>query len=413
MSAQPLPCAASDETAGAPQFADLPAPCIQAHAPNLCLLADGSLGCVWFGGSMEGRADIGVWFSRKLPGAAAWSPPQALSNDPQRSEQNPILFNTPQGALWLLHTAQRSGHQDTAIVRRRVSHDHGLSWGPVHTLFDAPGTFVRQPPVVARDGSLLLPVFRCRSLPGQAWDGSLDDSAVMRSADAGASWQAITVPGSTGLVHMSIVPAGQGHGATQLAFFRSRWADHIHLSHSGDDGRSWSVPQATPLPNNNSSIQALRLADGRLAMVFNASSARNATARRAGLYDEIEATAPGAEALNAANAAQLAPATAATLAAAPGSTATATAPQRTAFWGAPRAPLSVALSADEGRTWPWQKDLETGDGYCLSNDSAQGLNRELSYPSIVQGQGGVLHVAYTHFRQRIRTVHLTTEWLTS
>ena len=32
--------------------ADLPSPCVQAHAANLMMLDDGTLGCVWFGGSM-------------------------------------------------------------------------------------------------------------------------------------------------------------------------------------------------------------------------------------------------------------------------------------------------------------------------------------------------------------------------
>nr|WSZ20163.1 hypothetical protein OH837_46140 [Streptomyces canus] len=50
----------------------------------------------------------------------------------------------------------------------------------------------------------------------------------------------------------------------------------------------------------------------------------------------------------------------------------------TAFWGAPRAPLSLALSSDGGGlTWPRRADLVTGDGYCLTNNSRDGLNREL------------------------------------
>src|SRR5690606_26165926 len=117
--------------------------------------------------------------SRLAPGAAQWSEPIQLSHDAERSEQNPVLFTAPGGALWLLHTAQHSGHQNTSVVRRRLSHDHGLSWEPTETLADAPaGTFVRQPIHVHTDGSWLLPVFHCRAQPGQAWDGSHDDSGV-------------------------------------------------------------------------------------------------------------------------------------------------------------------------------------------------------------------------------------------
>ena len=301
--------------------ADLPSLCVQAHAANLMELDGGALGCVWFGGSMEGRSDISVFMSRLEPGSGQWSQPVQLSHDAERSEQNPILFPAPGGQLWLLHTAQRSGHQDTAVVRRRLSRDQGLSWEPTETLNDvATGTFVRQPIHVHTDGSWLLPVFHCRALPGQAWDGSHDDSGVLRSTDQGQSWQRIDVPGSLGCVHMNIVAASDGG---LLAFFRSRWADHVYRSRSDDGGLTWQAPEPTPLPNNNSSIQALRLADGRLAMIFNASSAADATERRESLYDELDdASSPSA----------------------------AQATGRRAFWGAPRAPMTLALSADDGLT---------------------------------------------------------------
>jgi predicted neuraminidase len=371
---------------------DLPSPCVQAHAANLTVLTDGTLACVWFGGSMEGRSDICVYMSRLAPGSAQWSAPVQLSSDPDRSEQNPLLCVMPAGELWLLHTAQTSGHQDTSVARCRISLDNGLSWGPTADLAGAPaGTFVRQPLRIQADGSWLLPIFRCKPVPGKAWDGSLDDSALLRSIDQGNSWQLIDVPGSLGCAHMNIVPASDGG---LLAFFRSRWADHVYRTRSDDGGLTWQAPRATPLPNNNSSIQALRLADGRLAMIFNASSAADATGRRESLYDdltdELDAHAPAAQ-----------PAAAVADAAAR--------PQ--AFWGAPRAPLTLALSVDDGLTWPWQRHLETGDGWCMSNNSEQRLNREYSYPSITQSADGALHLAYTVFRQHIRYVRVMPDWV--
>ncbi|MBS0610627.1 MAG: exo-alpha-sialidase, partial [Proteobacteria bacterium] len=103
------------------EVADLPSPCVQAHAANLMELGDGALACVWFGGSMEGRSDISVFMSRLAPGARQWSVPVQLSHDAERSEQNPVLFPAPDGTLWLLHTAQNSGHQNSSVVRRRLS----------------------------------------------------------------------------------------------------------------------------------------------------------------------------------------------------------------------------------------------------------------------------------------------------
>jgi predicted neuraminidase len=369
--------------------ADLPSPRVQAHAANLMVLADGTLACVWFGGSMEGRSDICVFMSRLAPGSQQWSAPEQLSHDADRSEQNPILFPTPGGELWLLHTAQQSGNQDTAVVRRRVSRDNGATWGPTEDLPDGGGgTFVRQPVQVQADGSWLLPIFRCRPIPGMAWDGSLDDSAVLRSTDGGAHWQRIAVPGSLGCVHMNIVPGSRP--GELLAFYRSRWADHVYRSTSGDGGLSWTAPVPTGLPNNNSSIQALRLRDGRLAMIFNHSSAADATGRRDSLYDEIDDAAPAA--------------------AAP---AGAQPPARRAFWGAPRAPLTLALSEDDGLSWPWRRNLEEGDGFCMTNNSELRLNREYSYPSLRQTDDGALHLAYTVFRQHIRHARVMPDWATT
>ena len=83
---------------------------------------------------------------------------------------------------------------------------------------------------------------------------------------------------------------------------------------------------------------------------------------------------------------------------------------RSAFWGAPRAPMTLAISADEGRTWPMRRDLEVGDGYCMTNNSKDRLNREFSYPSICQTADGLLHITYTYWRQAIKYVRVATDW---
>jgi predicted neuraminidase len=367
----------------------LPAPTVQSHAANLTVLGDGSLGCVWFGGTQEGVADIDVWFSRLEQGADVWSEPVRLSDDPTRSEQNPILFPAPDGRLWLLHTAQHAGDQDTSFVRVRTSQDHGRTWSASRTLLesDRGGVFVRQPPVVLPDGTWVLPTFTCVRVPGEKWVGDSDTSSVWVSTDHGVSWAEREVPGSTGCVHMSIVPLSDGRYA---AYYRSRWADHVYRSVS-DDGLEWSQPQPTELPNNNSSIQAAPLSGSRIGLVLNESSRLDAVARRVSLYDEIDdhgiSDSPVAEP-QAATPEELAEV-------------------RGAFWGAPRAPLTLAVSSDDGLTWPVRWVLEDGDGYCLSNNSRDGVNRELSYPSVCQDAAGTVHVAYTYHRRAIRHVRIS------
>ncbi|WP_049034230.1 sialidase family protein [Klebsiella aerogenes] len=364
----------------------LPSPCPQNHASNLLPLPNGDVLCAWFGGTQEGVADISIYCSRLEKGSERWSEPMKLSDDASRSEQNPVLFLDGDNVLWLMYTAQKSGNQDTAIVRYRQSMDMGHHWGEIKTLFDQAGTFIRQPVVVLNNGDWILPVFYCHVNPGEKWVGNYDTSAVKISSDKGKTWRDVEVPNSVGCVHMNVTLLADG---SLLALFRSRWADFIYESRSFDNGNSWSEPTPTTLPNNNSSIQVTTLHNGHLALVYNNMSAAGATERRASLYDEIEDEEDDGK-----------------------TTEPQVQPGRSAFWGAPRAPMTLAISTDGGKTWPYRRNLDEGDGYCMTNNSQQKLNREFSYPSIKQGINGELHIAYTYFRQAIKYVRVEESWLT-
>jgi predicted neuraminidase len=356
----------------------LPNATSQSHASTLLRLQNGDLLCAWFGGSQEGIPDISTYMSRLPAGSDTWTPAEKLSFDDKRSEQNPVLFQTPAGHLWLLYTSQHGGNQETAIVKKRISEDGGKTWGPVETLFSDPGTFIRSPMVILADGGWLIPVFKCRADAGERWVGNDDISCVRVSYDEGASWKETEVPNSYGCVHMAIVPLKTG---TYLGVFRSRWADFIYTATS-PDGIHWSEPSPTELPNPNAGICIDVMPSGRLIMIYNHSSAAKSTERREGLYDDI-----GDDDDKRNNQA-------------------AKHNGKTAFWGAPRAPLNFAASDDNGKTWK-SRVIDDGDGYCMTNDSVRKLNRELSYPSIFVQDDGVVHVAFTFWRQKIKYVRLT------
>ena len=355
----------------------IPALTTQCHASNLLLLPNGDILCAWFGGSIEGRPDICIYMSRLPARDKIWSAAVKMTHDHTRSEQNPVLFRVPStGEVRLLYTSQDAGNQDSAVVKQLRSTDNGQSWSEPTVLFNEPGTFIRQPVTVLKTGTWVVPIFKCRAEPGERWLGSDDISCIRLSQDEGQTWTEKEIPNSYGCVHMNIQELKNG---SYLGLYRSRWADNIYLSTSAD-GIDWSEPKPTVLPNPNAGICFDVLPSGRVVLVYNHSSKADALGRRDGLYDDIS---DGTD-------------TRANQASKHG---------KEAFWGAPRAPLSVAWSDDGGATWKF-KTLEEGDGYCLTNNSEKKLNRELSYPSILVQKDGTIHIAFTFWRQRIKYVRL-------
>lgn len=344
------------------------------HASNMVALPNGDLLCVWFAGSGEGMSDMTIAMSRLPHNEAQWTPPIPLSDDPARSEQNPMLFSAPDGKLWLFYTAQETrgctkqewsqkvaaGESEgtftmqwTSEIRGRISEDNGHTWGPVTVFSEQAGSFCRQPMLVMSNGEWLFPMYY--SLPGTAHG---DDYSVMRiSSDRGQSWREYPVPQSRGRVHPSVVELSEGR---LVAFFRSRAADRIYCSRSEDYGRTWTNPIRTELPNNNASIQALKLNSGNLALIFNNLS----------VNDDPDAT----------------------------------------IWPPTRYPITVAISEDEGATWPYRRHVDTSDDF--SGGQNIHLNRRCEYPSMIQTQDGALHIAYSYRnRQCIKYVRITAAWV--
>lgn len=67
-----------------------------------------------------------------------------------------------------------------------------------------------------------------------------------------------------------LVRSNTSDSGNLLAFFRDRKGKWIYTSTSTDDGRTWpKEPTQTKLPNNNSGIQVIVLANGKLVLVFN------------------------------------------------------------------------------------------------------------------------------------------------
>lgn len=359
----------------------LPTPYGSNHASNLLELPNGDLLCAYFAGSREGNPDISIVMSRLPKGERFWTEPVVLSGDPDRSEQNPVLFLDPANKLWLFYTAQNRTQQ-SAEVRFRTSLDMGNTWSDIATLFDKPGSFIRNRVMVRDDGMWILPAYYSQKPKVEKGPSYGNDFSVMKySKDNGQTWDEIEVPGSRGFVHMTIVRAKNGG---YIAFFRSRWADYIYKSRS-DDGLHWQSPRPTSLPNNNSSIQAINLSNGKIALICNPVYCSRYVPK--GVLDAsfTRWVHP--------NDRQDAPVYAQAY------------EQRDAVWQTPRTPLVLFVSDDEGKTWNSRREIEsTPEGYDVHTAPHGGVDYNYAYPSILEGADNKLHISYTYSRDCIKYV---------
>ncbi len=316
-----------------------------AHAPTLLELENGDMLCAWFAGSFEGSKDISIVCSRLEKGTDRWQEPIQISGDPERSEQNPSLFNGPDGAIWAMYTAQldrvkgKDNMQFTSVIRCQKSYDEGKTWEKPFNVFPEEGSFCRQPIQVLSNGRWIFGNWICTDSEN-GLEG--DPTAFRISDDEGKTWKKVDMPKSNGAVHANVVEVENGK---LVCFLRSRFADNIYISHSSDYGETWTVPKPTVLPNNNSSISAIKLQSGRIAIAYNPTHAPNPIVGKVA-------------------------------------------------WPGLRCPVAVALSEDDGKTWPIIRLMERGEGYIGEENSTN--NKQYEYPYIMQSKDGKLHLVFAY-----------------
>jgi len=316
-----------------------------AHAPTIIKLDDGDLLCAWFAGSFEGSPDISIVLSKFNHETQEWNEPKIISQDDTRSEQNPSFFQAPDKSVWLIYTSQEGRQPDkdnmqfTSIIKYQKTYDNGENWTEPEVLFSQPGTFARQSIQVLSNGRWIFSTWVCED----SKLGLTNDPTVFQvSDDEGLNWKEIRMPESNGRVHANVIELEAGH---LVAFMRSRFADYIYRSESTDYGDSWTVPEPTILPNNNSSISAIKLDNHAIAIAYNANSAKN--------------------------------------------------PEKgIVAWPGLRNPVVVSVSEDGGDTWPIGRIIEYAEGYIGAENKTN--NSQFEYPTIYQDDKGLFHLVYAY-----------------
>ena len=235
-----------------------------AHASTIVETSDG-LVVAWFGGTREGAADVGIWLSRRVRGA--WERPIEVANGIQADGTrfpcwNPVLFEMPGRHLTLFYKVGPSPRAWWGMVR--TSADNGRTWTAPRRLPDDILGPIKNKPVRLADDTVVSPSStESAEVPG-VWRVHFE-----RTVDAGRTWTTSSPSPAGGREIDAIQPSILVHpGGLLQAVGRTR-SGRVFQTWSRDAGRTWSPIELTALPNPNSGIDAVTLAEGRHLLVYN------------------------------------------------------------------------------------------------------------------------------------------------
>jgi predicted neuraminidase len=241
------------------------APFASAHGSTIAETKDG-LVAAWFGGPRDGAADVGIWLSRRLKGV--WSPPTEVATGAQTDGTrfpcwNPVLFQRPDGALLFFYKVGPSPQGWWGMVR--TSHDSGRTWSEARRLPDGILGPIKNKPVLLPDGALLCPSsIESPERPSQ-WRIRFE-----RTLDDGLTWTVASPPSpADGTRIDAIQPGILVHPGGKLQAVGRTRQGRVFETWSSDGGKTWTPLVLAALPNPNSGLDAVTLADRRHLVVYN------------------------------------------------------------------------------------------------------------------------------------------------
>lgn len=274
------------------------------HSSCVIELPNGDLLTAWYRGTGERSADdveiMGSWLKH---GDITWSPRFLLADTPGYPDCNPALFAAPDQTIWLFWPTILDHHWEGALLKFATAKDDGRHTGPLRwaregvlhitpvgfpaaidraiqtlpdslkevtksyvellasrsklELYQRLGWMPRVHPTVLPSGRWLLPLY----------SDTFDASIVAISDDRGATWATSEAMIGFGNIQPSLVRKNDG---AIVAFMRDNGHHHkIRLSTSKDEGKSWSPVTDSSLLNPGAGIEAIRLANGHWALVYN------------------------------------------------------------------------------------------------------------------------------------------------
>lgn len=249
---------------------ELPGP--YKHPASITELANGDLYLVYYGGAGEYANDTAVWGARRKKGEAQFENPKPIADTPFRSEGNGVIWQSPEGPVWLFYVIRYGDTWSTSRIAAKISNDGAQTWSdPIIIAFEE-GMMVRSRPLALEGGDFLLPIYH--ETGHDTEEVGADSTSLFMRFDARTKQFSETnrIKSRIGNIQPAVA---QIDGNYLVAYCRrgggydGRPDGRIIRSESRDGGRTWSEGKDSDFPNPNAAVDFLRLNNGHLLLVYN------------------------------------------------------------------------------------------------------------------------------------------------
>ncbi|MFI5165805.1 MAG: exo-alpha-sialidase [Thermoanaerobaculales bacterium] len=245
------------------------------HVASLCELPDGRLVATWYAGSHEAATDVVILLATKPAElASGWSTPRVVVNPTSAAAElrrpvgkvgNAVVFAAADGRLFLVFVTMPFGGWATSALNLKTSNDGGATLTPARTLVLSPlfnlGTLVKNKPLPLASGGFLLPISHelLERFADLLWLPADVRGAIDLRTTRLRGGPRFFQPGLAAL-----------DGARGVAVLRSsRAGGNVGVATTLDGGASWGEMRSSTLPNPDSGLDVVALANGRVLLAFN------------------------------------------------------------------------------------------------------------------------------------------------
>lgn len=299
-------------------------PGIYKHPAAITELANGDLYISYYGGAGEYDQGTAVYGARLARQPNRWTEPTIIADTPMRGDGNPVVWQAPDGIVWLFYNTQYGDTWSEARVKAKISTDGAHTWSDSFMVAMDLGSMVRGKPIALNDGDYLLPMYDEKGSDKEALDASTA-SYFLRYSPKDNTWTPTNkIHSKIGNLQPQVVQISDDHLVCWLrrgGGYGPKYHGYIQKSESHDGGHTWSEAVDTDMVNPNAAVDVVRTPEGHIILAYN--------------DNPLE-----------------------------------------------RTPLTIAVSLDDGKTFPHKRNIGGGDN-------------TFAYPYMIQTKDGKIHVIYT------------------